>query len=278
MHLHQKLLAGGLLAILLASTSPVAAALQASVDRAEILPGETITLTLEQDDPTAVAEPDLRQLEENFQILDVRRSQHVTIVNGDRSESSSWVVVLLPNDANVTRIPPIRAGRQTTAAIPIATLPAAAEDAGSRPALFVEAELEESEGFVGAELIYTVRVYDQGKMQSGTLRPPEVAGAEIETSGESSNRQVILDGQRYSLHEQRFRITPQESGTLQIAPAILEARMQPKPEPRRPIRSPAAGGLQSGLAGGTRAARRHRRMVSACESCSTPRILERRER
>ena len=106
MHLHRKLLAGGLLAILLASTSPVAAALQASVDRAEILPGETITLTLEQDDPTAVAEPDLRQLEENFQILDVRRSQHVTIVNGDRSESSSWVVVLLPNDANVTRIPP----------------------------------------------------------------------------------------------------------------------------------------------------------------------------
>lgn len=233
MHLHRKLLAGGLLAIVFASASPVAAALQASVDRAEILPGETITLTLEQDDPTAVAEPDLRQLEENFQILDVRRSQHVTIVNGDRSESSSWVVVLLPNDASVTRIPPIRAGRQTTAAIPIATRPPAAEEAGSRPALFVEAELEESEGFVGAELIYTVRVYDQGKMQSGTLRPPEIPGAEIETSGESSNRQVILDGQRYSLHEQRFRITPQESGTLQIAPAILEARMQPKPDENR---------------------------------------------
>ena len=235
MNLYRKGIMASLLVLVLTSAAPARAALQATADRTELLPGETITLTLRQDEPGAVREPDLRALEENFQILDVRRSQQVTIVNGTRSEIMEWVVVLLPNNADVSRIPPIRAGTQTTQPIAISTVAPARQGQQERPALFVEAELEESEGVVGSEIIYTVRVYDQGNMQSGTLRPPEIPGAAIESSGESSNRQVILDGQRYSLHEQRFRITPETSGTLEIPPTILDARMQPEPEanPRR---------------------------------------------
>jgi hypothetical protein len=233
MTLDRKSLAMALLAAILAFASPADAALQANVDRQEVLPGETITLTIRQDDLSSAREPDLRVLEKDFQVLDVRRSQQVQIINGDRSESMDWVVVLLPNNAGVSAIPSLRVGAETTAPIAIRMVALPRGETDSRPELFVEAEIETAEGFVGAEVLYTVRVYDQGKMQSGTLRPPEVPGAAIESSGDSTSREVILDGQRYNLHEQQFRITPEEPGTLQIAPAILEARMQPKPGANR---------------------------------------------
>jgi hypothetical protein len=233
MQLYRNLLLAGLIAALLACPLEADAALQATVDRQEVLPGETITLTLRQDELASAEEPDLRTLEQYFQILDIRRSQQVNIVNGYRTESMDWIIVLLPKDAAVTMIPPIRAGAATTAPIAISQVFPSDTDQDARPELFVEAEIEETEGFVGAEILYTVRVYDKGKMQSGTLRPPEVSGAEIESSGESTSSQVILDGERYNLYEQRFRITPEKPGSLKIAPAILEARMRPKPEPNR---------------------------------------------
>lgn len=230
---HRTFLFLALVAAILAGSVPAEATLRATVDRQEVLPGETITLTLRQDDPNSAAAPDLSVLEEYFQILDIRQSRQVKIINGDRTESTDWLVVLLPNNASVTTIPSIRAGAETTAPIRVSMVVPEKGTRADRPEVFVEAEVEGTEGFVGAEVLYTVRVYDKGKMQSGTLRPPEIPGAQIESSGDSKTREVILDGERYSLYEQQFRITPEKSGSLNIAPAILEARMRREPSADR---------------------------------------------
>jgi hypothetical protein len=196
MQLYRNLLLAGLIAALLACPLEADAALQATVDRQEVLPGETITLTLRQDELASAEEPDLRTLEQYFQILDIRRSQQVNIVNGYRTESMDWIIVLLPKDAAVTMIPPIRAGAATTAPIAISQVFPSDTDQDARPELFVEAEIEETEGFVGAEILYTVRVYDKGKMQSGTLRPPD-------SDFVSPRRNLVLSRSRlrFSKHE-----------------------------------------------------------------------------
>lgn len=206
-------------------TTSAHAALSAHVDRTELIAGETVRLSLQEDDLHAAAVPDLMPLEKDFEILDVRQSRQISISGGRQEVSQSWIVTLLPRAVGALVIPEIRAGASATRAIPIEIV--ARERSEKRPNrdLFLEVEVAPGTPYVQAETVYSVRVFDGLGLRSATLREPQIQGARVESFGEPSTREEILDGRRYQVHEQRFAITPTRSGTLAIPPAVLEGRI-----------------------------------------------------
>ena len=220
----------GLLACL---PSSAAAELTARVDRNELLPGETVTLQLRQDDRSAGLQPDLAPLEKDFRILDRRQSQQIRIINGRQEANIDLQVVLLPKQAGTVTIPALRSGSESTRPITLRVLSEVKRDDRARSDLFAKAELSDAAPYAQAETLYTVRIFDALGMLQANVEAPEIPGVRVETSGEARANQEIIGGRRYTVHEQQFRLIPEKAGTFEIPPTVVTARVPDERPSRR---------------------------------------------
>ena len=215
------------------------AAIRANVDRSELLPGETVTLQLRQDDPDAGMQPDLRPLEKDFRVLDTRQSQQIRIVNGRQDATIDLHIVLLPKRSGAVTIPALRSGGETTRPIPLQVLAEVKRDDRARSDLFAQAEISNTAPYAQAETIYTVRIFDALGLLQANIAAPDLPGVNVDTSGEAKARQEIIGGRRYTVHEQQFTLTPETPGSIEIPPTIVTARVPDE----RPSRRGRMGGF-----------------------------------
>ena len=84
-----------------------AAALQASVDRANLSTAETLELTLEIRDVTQFGKPDLAPLQADFEVRGTRQLNSLNTLDGQNEATTRWVVTLMPRRAGTLQIPPL---------------------------------------------------------------------------------------------------------------------------------------------------------------------------
>lgn len=211
------------LAVLLPGTS--GAAVVASVDRAEIELNESFTLTITVDTEIDSV-PDASALEEDFYVGARSNLSNTTIVNGQISRSRTWTYVLMAKHEGEMEIPPVIVGNERSEPVPISvrapsnTLPGEAD-------IFVTTEVDHTDTFVQAQLLYTVKVYRAVATRQPRLSDPEIGGVEVlvEVAGEERSYESILNGKAYNVVERVYAIFPQQSGKIDIAPARFEARV-----------------------------------------------------
>jgi hypothetical protein len=221
---------------LLATARAMAADLEAHVDRTRIAAGETVGLLL-RGRALQVA-PDLAPLQEDFDVLDVRRSQRTTIVNGRRDSSMDWHVTLAPRRTGWLTIPALEAGSAASAplALDVSDAPQSAPghaSANGPRGVFVEAEVDDTTPYVQGKVLLTARIHHDGSLIDGALFDPQVAGAVVERVGEDTTFQREVDGQLYHVIERQYAVFPQSSGELHIPPLVFEGRRQ-EAAPARP--------------------------------------------
>jgi len=85
-----------LVALLLAASMPLEAAVQAEIDRNRITQGETVTLTILTDDPRQNLDTDFSALDQDFQVLDRRSETQLSIVNGRQTAIVRLLLTLEP--------------------------------------------------------------------------------------------------------------------------------------------------------------------------------------
>lgn len=231
---HELLLAC-LLLLLLPSTS--SADVTASLDKSAVSLGETVQLTLQSDDQSD-ARPDLAGLAPDFEIIDRRSSDSISVINGQRSERHSLILQLRPRHAGELEIPPIEVGDKTTRALQLSVTPALSESTETEPELtfrptpgteasapgptaLLEAELEPDEGHVGQQLVLTAKVYTDGAVRGARLLAPRVPDADVLPLGED-RYQAERDGRSYDVYERRYAIFPRRPGQLEIDPLEFE--------------------------------------------------------
>ncbi|MDX1403946.1 MAG: BatD family protein [Woeseiaceae bacterium] len=216
-------IACGVLGIALSTATD--AAVIASVDRADIELNESFTLKVTVD--TAIdQEPDASALEEDFYIGQRSQLSNTTIVNGQISRSRTWTYILMAKREGDLEIPPIVVGNERSAPVPI-SVRAPSNALPGEADIFVTTEVDHSDSFVQAQLLYTVKVYRAVATRQPRLSEPDIRGVEVllEVAGEERSYESILSGKAYNVVERVYAIFPQESGQIQIAPARFEARV-----------------------------------------------------
>jgi hypothetical protein len=209
-------------------TWPVAglqAAVIASVDRANVELNESFTLKVTVD--TAIdVEPDATALEEDFYVGTRSQLSNTTIVNGQISRSRTWTYVLMAKREGDLEIPPIRIGAEQSESVPIRVTPPSTTLPGEAD-IFVTTEVDHTESFVQAQVLYRVKVYRAVATRQPRLSEPSMSGVEvlIETAGDERSYESILNGKAYNVVERVYALFPQESGRISIAPARFEARV-----------------------------------------------------
>lgn len=212
-----------LLALWLPSLS--AAAVIASVDRDEVELNESFTLKVIVDSAIEVV-PDVSSLEEDFYIGSTSQLSNTTIVNGQISRSRTWTYMLMAKRDGALTIPPIIVGNEQSQRLQISVAPQADVLPGEAD-IFVTSEVDHTESFVQAQILYTVKVYRAVATRQPRLSDLSVEGVEVlrEMAGDERTYDSLLNGKAYNVVERVYALFPQASGELNIAPARFEARV-----------------------------------------------------
>jgi hypothetical protein len=210
----------------LISSAPLAAAVQAQLDRSRITEGETVTLTIMTDEARQNLDADFSALERDFAIIDRRSETQLSIVNGRQAASVRLILTLEPRTAGAFLIPPLSFGNDTTEAIGVQVEPAPALAPGSQPPVFIEMEVVPSDGpyYVHAQIGVVVRVFYQQNLTEAAISQPDPAPASVRLMQETPY-QAERGGERYRVLERTYAVFPERSGELDIPPMQLTGRL-----------------------------------------------------
>ena len=211
------------LLLLLASASSWAD-LVATVDRARLGMGDSFTLTITATDGEPLEQIDQDLLDKHFIISTVNSGRNMSFDSSSGTRYSEYLnIVLFPRKSGPLEIPSFTAGGASTERIFIVVDKAGASPDSSR-SIFVEAEVDRSEVYVQAQLIYTFRLYLATSLDGRPqLQPLAIDGVEIHELG-ARNYQERRDGVTYQVAELRYALQAQNSGELTIPSLTLEAR------------------------------------------------------
>lgn len=202
---------------LLLPCAAMAANVHATLDRNDVRLGETVTLNLRIDGAMNAGTPDLSALDSDFEVLGTSTSSNLSIVNGKQSAELIIGVALRPKHTGDLRIPPVTvAGSQTNPLILHVGQPDASASAHVGKDVFVDVVASPDRAYVGQQLLYTVRLFFDVNLNSGSLPDPHADGVDMRKLGGDTNYQTVRNGHRYQVIERRYALIPQHAGALTI--------------------------------------------------------------
>ena len=223
---------GWLLMLALVPALAGAAEVTATLDRDHVQLGETVTLNVRVQGDTGASAPDLRALNQDFQLLGTSQNSSLSVVNGRASSELTFGVALRPRHVGVLQIPALSVAGSRTAPLQLtvsAPDPAAAA-AGQRD-VFMESQVEPAHGYVGQQLTYVVRLYYANRIGGDAPPPPQVDGVEVSALGKGLNYDAERGGRTYHVLEQRYALIPQHAGKVEIPPVDFQGEAA---DPRDP--------------------------------------------
>ncbi len=209
------------LALILASASSQAA-VTASLDRDRVAMGDTMRLTITATENEEISSADLRPLQVDFEVLQRSTSSNTSIINGRRTHTKQMLIDITPRREGTLKVPPIRVGQHATNMLLVAVGPAPTSSTGGQTVLF-EAEVDRDSVYVQGQVILTLRVQQAVNLEGRSISELELDNAFIKPL-EQNSFQRNIDGRPWLVHEVRYAIFPEQSGTLKIPVQTFSAR------------------------------------------------------
>lgn len=203
-----------------------AATITTHLDRNPINLDESFRLIFEADGNVDDS-PDLKPLEQDFDIINRSQGSSMQIINGQISNKTQWTLTLLAKQAGSFIIPAIQFGRDRSQAVRIMINPPRQGQAGDAGEVFIEVTAEPQTAYVQSQIIYTVRLYRAVNLANATLSEPGVTGGDaiIEKLGDDRELETQRNSVRYAVIERSYAIFPQQSGKLTLKPIVFEGQV-----------------------------------------------------
>ncbi len=212
--------------LVLALGPALAATLNATVDRASIVAGETVEYVLSLTGGDGREPPDLSPLTRDFEVVGQGRRSRNMIVDGKRVQVNEWVLSLAPRKSGKITIPPLSVAGLSSPAVPIQVVPSATGNTVEDRPLFVRMEAGDVAPFVQSEVPISVRIYDSVGLRPGSSwSKPTAQGATFVEQGDQRSYIRTIGKQRYRVTEQAYLMRPQKSGPIEIEPVTLNAKV-----------------------------------------------------
>ncbi|MEH6565353.1 MAG: BatD family protein [Halopseudomonas sp.] len=214
------------------------AAMQASVDRTQLIEGESLELTLESNAGSKYGPPDFTPLQEHFEVRQSHQLSLLSELEGRKQWVNRWVVALEPKRTGFVIIPPLFLGPDSSEPITLRVLTAQqAEDdeAGTLAPIFIDSEVDTETPYVQAQVLLTLRIYHSVSLYDDSdLSGLDISNTRIERLGAPRNYERTINGVLHGVIEVRYAIFPQQSGELDIPSQLFSATVQLPRNPADP--------------------------------------------
>lgn len=231
----------GALCLYLLAVSPGGswAALSTGLNRQSAALGDTLRLTIIATNDENLEQLDLEPLTADFEILQRTNKSNTNYTNGQFSSTRELLLDITPRREGSLVVPALRLGQQVTSAIPVKVSPAPKGSGGDQNISF-EAELDRSSVYVQGQIILTLRLQQAINLDDRSITELQLDNAFVR-SLEQNSFQRTVDGRPWLVHEVRYAIFPEQSGTLVIPSLTFSAR---EATPRRSLFDIRGGGRQ----------------------------------
>ncbi|HDY99198.1 MAG TPA: protein BatD [Pseudomonas sabulinigri] len=223
---------------LLMLTGLCQAAMQASVDRTQLVEGDLLELTIESNAGSKYGPPDLTPLHEHFNVTQSHQLSLLSELEGRKQWVNRWVIGLQPKRTGFVVIPPLFLGPDSSDPITLRVLTEAQADddeAGKLAPIFIDSEVDTETPYVQAQVLLTLRVYHSVSLYDDSdLSGLDIPNAKIERLGAPRNYERTINGVLHGVIEVRYAIFPQKSGTLDIPSQLFSATVQLPRNPTDP--------------------------------------------
>ena len=188
----------------------------ATVDRTEIIRGETVILTIRVEGQSGGVEMDLAPLEAGFQVISTRTSSQISTVNNSMQSRIDYHLTLFPLNEGQITIPALQVAGSTTAPLSITVEPRTSSGLAGQE-LFMEAVVSKESLFVQEQLLFSIRLYYTiSGIRNPIFTELDLPEAVVQPIGTPNQYETLVDGMRYGVYEKQYAIFPQRSGTLEI--------------------------------------------------------------
>lgn len=188
----------------------------ATVDRTEIVRGETVILTIRVEGQSGGVEMDLAPLEAGFQVISTRTSSQISTVNNSMQSRIDYHLTLFPLNEGQITIPALQVAGATTAPLTITVEPRTSSGLAGQE-LFMEAVVSKPSLFVQEQLLFSIRLfYTISGIRNPIFTELDLPEAVVQPIGTPNQYETLVDGMRYGVYEKQYAIFPQRSGTLEI--------------------------------------------------------------
>ncbi len=216
------------------------AALTAELDRQQVALGDTLRLTVTATEGEDLDDIDLRSLQQDFEILQRSSSSTTRIVNGRSSHTRQLLLDITPRREGTLKIPPLQAGGRgsPTLLVTVGAAPKVTDTAGQE--VLFEAEVDRDRVYVQGQVILTLRVMQAINLEDRSITDLQLEDAFVRPL-EQKSFQRNIGGRPWLVHEVRYAIFPEHSGSLEIPAQTFAGR---EVLPRRSFFDLGGGGRQ----------------------------------
>ena len=188
----------------------------ATLDRTEIVRGETVTLTIRVEGQQGGVQMDLTPLEPNFQVVATRTSSQMRSINNSMEAWIDYNLTLFPLHEGDITIPALQVAGVYTQELGIHVEPKTETTIAGQD-LFMEAIINKDSIYVQEQLLFTIRLYYTiNGIRNPIFTDLEMPDTVIQMIGTPNQYEKLVDGVRYGVYEKQYALFPQRSGTLEI--------------------------------------------------------------
>lgn len=198
--------------------------------------GQAAQIVITQDNNPLASTPDISPLKKDFNIIGTEQHSNYTIINGQASSNKQWIIVVMPKKTGTLIIPSIRVGQEVTKELSLTvdnqgslstpsqstslSLPTPSANSNE---VMLTAEVNNKQPYINEQVLYTVKLYNQGNLINAAYQPPFVDNGLFIPIGNGRHYQTVEKGQNYSVEEQQYAFFPQQSGKVDIHPPSFNA-------------------------------------------------------
>jgi len=199
------------------------AALTASVDRTVISKNDIIQLTI-RSDKGPIEQANFSALEKNFSVINKRRSNQISIINGHQKAIYDLTLSLFPIPDGTLTIPAFKSQGESSQPIQIKISTGITDADQSPDQVFLKTDVSKQEVYVQEQLLFTLRLFHAVGLSEAQLTPLVVENAVVRPLGEQKKYQTVRNGIRHSVIEQQYAVTPEKSGQLRLPELVFTGR------------------------------------------------------
>lgn len=204
------------------SWSACADGLLARINSPQVSEGDSFQLTLTAEGK-GLTTPDLSPLSRDFVIQGTSSSSRTSIINGNRQDTTSWIVALLPKRKGQLTIPSIQAGSLSSDELQIkVTDVSQSPKAIGTTGVSVNVELEKGPLYLFQEVPLKVRIETNQTLQQAGLIAPQGDTFKLRQVGEDQVSKITRSGRVITVIERSYVLQLEKSGSMTLPPFVLE--------------------------------------------------------
>lgn len=201
-----------------------AADISVKVDRTQVFEGESFQLIF-QANGSVDGNPDFSSLAVLLDVLRQSENSNISIMNGSMTRLKTWNLTVMAKSSGRIQIPAISFGQDKSEPLLIEVKAQSQKSKTVSDSFYIELEPQQYSVKQQAQLLLTVRAFSDQNLKGIQFSSLEFNQRDVlvEPVGEQTNYQTKIANKPYLVVEQRVAIFPQQAGSLQIKPVMVEA-------------------------------------------------------